>query len=66
MGEQSLTSDIMFPIMLRNAKGWDQEAVFVTLTMRHKMELAWERQRRPTAAATKHLTPDLAIPFGCH
>ncbi len=36
---------------------------FVALTKRRKMEIAWERQRRPIAAATKHPMPDLAIPL---
>ncbi len=54
----------LVPIMLRSAKGWDKVATFVTLTMRHKMELV---QGRPIATATQHLIPDLAIPpCVCH
>ncbi len=48
--------------MLKSAEGWDQVATFVALTMRRKMEIAWERQGRPIAAATQHPMPDLAIP----
>ncbi len=49
MGEQSLTQDNLVPIMLRSTKGWGQ-VTSVTLTMRHKMELTQERQKRPIAA----------------
>ncbi len=48
--------------MLKSAEGWDQVAAFVALTMRHKVEIAWERQGRPIAAATQYPIPDLAIP----
>ncbi len=48
--------------MLKSTEGWDQVAAFVALTMRHKMEIARERQGRPIAAATQHPMPDLAIP----
>ncbi len=53
MGEQPITPDSLVPIMLKSTDGWDQMAAFVTLTMRHKMEIAWERQRRPIATATQ-------------
>ncbi len=43
-------------------QGWDQVVAFITLTMHHKMELAGERQRWPTAAATQHPIPDLVPP----
>ncbi len=52
-------------IMLKIAEGWDQMAVFVALTMRRKMEIAWEWQWRPIAAATQHPMLDLAIPRFC-
>ncbi len=63
MGEPPLTPDSLVPIMLKSAEGWDQVAAFVALTMRRKMEIAWERQGRLIAAATQHLMPDLAIPL---
>ncbi len=63
MGEQPLTPDNLVPIMLKSADGWDQVAAFVALTMRRKMEIAWERQRQPTAIATQHPMTDLAIPL---
>ncbi len=55
MGEESLTPDILFPMMLRSAEGWDQVAAFVDLTIHHKMELARERQRRllPSPSSTQ-------------
>ncbi len=62
MCEQPLTSDSFVPIMLKSPDGWDQVAVFVALTMRHKMEIVRDRQRRPIAATTQHPMPDLAIP----
>ncbi len=42
MGEPPLTPDSLVPIMLNSAEGWDQVAAFVALTMRRKMEIAWE------------------------
>ncbi len=42
--ETPLTSDSLVPIVLKGTEGWDQVAAFVALTMRHKMEIAWERQ----------------------
>ncbi len=62
MGEPPLTPDSLVPVMLKSAEGWDQVAAFVTLTMRHKMEIAQERQGWPIAAATQHPMPDPAIP----
>ncbi len=62
MGKQPLTSDSLVPIMLKSADGWDHVAAFVALTMRRKMEIAWECQRQPIAATTQHPMPDLAIP----
>ncbi len=53
-GEQPLTPDSLVLIMLKSADGWDQVATFVTLTMHHKMEIMWERQRRPIAPTTQH------------
>ncbi len=67
MGEQPITPDSLVPIMLKSTDGWDQVAAFVTLTTRRKMEIAWERQRRPIATATQPPMPDLAIPpCACH
>ncbi len=63
--EKPLTSDHLVPIMLKSIDGWEQVAAFVTLTMRRKMETAWEWQRRPIAAATQHPMLDLAIPHVC-
>ncbi len=60
MGEQPLTVDSLVPITLKIADGWDQVTAFVTLTMRCKMEIMWERQRRPIATATQRPMPDLA------
>ncbi len=62
-GEQPLTPDSLVPIMLKTVNGWDQWAAFVSLTMRCKMEIAWEWQRRPIAAATQQPIPDLTIPL---
>ncbi len=67
MGELPLTPDSLVPIMLKNAEGWDQVAVFVALTMHRKMEVAWEQQGRPIAATTQRPMPHLAIPPSfCH
>ncbi len=59
MGEQPFTPDSMVPIMRKSAEGWDQVAIFVTLTMRHKMEIV---QEWPIPTATQHPIPDRAIP----
>ncbi len=59
MGEPPLTPDSLVSIMLKSAEGWDQVAAFVALTMRRKMEIAWER---PIVATTQHPMPDLSIP----
>ncbi len=37
-----LYTPFMVPIMLKSTEGWDQVATFVALTMRRKMEIAWE------------------------
>ncbi len=70
MGEQPLTPDRLVSIMLKNWDGWDQAPTFITLTMYHKMEIAWKRQRRPTTATTQYPMPDLVIhhppPRVCH
>ncbi len=63
MGKQPLTPYSLVPIMLRSTEGWDQVATFVTLTMRRKMEIVQERQRRPIAAIMQHPMPDFAIPL---
>ncbi len=62
MGEQPFTPDSLMPIMLKSADRWDQVAAFVALTMRRKMEVVWEQQRRPIATTTQHPLLDLAIP----
>ncbi len=62
MSEQSLTPDSLVPIMLKYVDGWGQNAIFVALTMRCKIKIAWEWQRRPTAATTQHPMPDLITP----
>ncbi len=59
MGEWSLTLDSFVPIMLKSTDRWDQVAAFVTMTMRHKMEIA---QKQPIATVTQHPMPDLIIP----
>ncbi len=48
----SLILDSLVLIMLQSVKGWDQAVAFVALTMHHRMQLGWERQRRSRAAAT--------------
>ncbi len=63
MGEQRFTPDSLVPIMLKSTGRWDQVAAFVSLTMRRKMEIAWELQRQPIAATTQHPIPDLAMPI---
>ncbi len=40
MSEEPLTPGSLVSIMVRSAKGWEQVAAFVILTMHHKMELA--------------------------
>ncbi len=62
MDEEPLTLNSLIPIMLKSAKGWNQVAAFVILTMLHKMELVWERQKCPISTATQHPMPDLVIP----
>ncbi len=62
MGEQPLTPDSLLSIILKSADGWDQVAAFLALTMRCKMEIAQERQRRPIAAITQHPMLYLATP----
>ncbi len=62
-GEQPLTLDSLVTIMLKSTAGWDQVAAFVALTIHRKIEIVRERQKRPIAAATQHLMPDLAIPL---
>ncbi len=67
MGKLPLTPDSLVQIMLKSTEGWDQVAAFVTLTMRHKMDIMRERQGWPIAATTQHPMPDLAIPpCFCH
>ncbi len=56
MGEEPLTPDSLVLIMLRSVEGWDHVAALVALTMRHKIELACERQRRPVAATIQYRT----------
>ncbi len=62
-GQLPLTRDSLVPIMLKNAEGWDQVAAFITLTMRHKMEIAQEWQGWPIVAATQHPMRDLIPPI---
>ncbi len=66
MGEQPLTPDSLVPIMLKSADGWDQGAAIVALTMRRKMDIVQERQRRYITTATQHSMPDLVILGVCH
>ncbi len=54
IGEQLLTQDSLVRIMLKITDRWDQVAAFVTLTMRHQMEIAQEWQLRPIAAITQY------------
>ncbi len=62
MGEQFLTQDSLIPIILKSSDGWDQVAAFVTLAMRCKMEIPWEWQRQPIAAANQYPMLGCAIP----
>ncbi len=65
MDKQPLTLDSLVPIMLKSVHGWDLVATFVTLTIRHKIEM--EPQRWLIAAATQHPMPDHVIPpCVCH
>ncbi len=60
MDKLPLMPDSLIPIMLKSAEGWDQVAAFVALTMRRKMEIVREWQRRPIATTNQHPMPDLA------